>query len=95
MVWIAFALILALVGIFAYHYWRIRRERQTRLISFVALLREPVDLRPDIIGTDRREGLECRSGRRHIGRSRRIRGRGGADKHDRARGSNVPHQQPP
>jgi uncharacterized protein YegJ (DUF2314 family) len=46
MVWIAFALILANVGIFAYHYWRIRRERQTRLISFVALLREPATFDP-------------------------------------------------
>lgn len=41
MIWIAVAMILAVIGAFLYLVWRIRRQRQTRLISFVALVREP------------------------------------------------------
>jgi hypothetical protein len=49
MVWIAIALILALIGAFVYVSWRIRRRRRPRLISFVALVREPVVFDPAIL----------------------------------------------
>jgi uncharacterized protein YegJ (DUF2314 family) len=49
MMWIAFALILAAVGVFVYFYRRLRKQRQTRLISFVALLREPATFDPTIL----------------------------------------------
>jgi uncharacterized protein YegJ (DUF2314 family) len=47
MVWVAFAAVLALAG--GFFYWWIRRRRRSRLISFVALLREPVTFDPAVL----------------------------------------------
>ena len=46
--WIAVAVIGAL-GVCAVVYWRIRRRNQSRMIAFVALLREPAPLDPAVL----------------------------------------------
>ena len=51
MIWIAVAVILSLIGVFLYFVWRIRRQRQNRLISFVALVREPVNFDPPTLAS--------------------------------------------
>lgn len=43
MIWVVVGVILAIVAIGAVVYWRISRRKQSRLISFVALCREPVE----------------------------------------------------
>jgi len=48
MEWVAIGAVLALVGA-AFAYWRMRRRRRTRLIAFVALLREPVGFDPAVL----------------------------------------------
>src|SRR5205823_14376984 len=47
MLWVAGGLVLTLVGAFV--YWRLRRRRRYRLISFVALVREPVTFDPAVL----------------------------------------------
>jgi uncharacterized protein YegJ (DUF2314 family) len=47
MIWVAVGTFIALVG--AVVYWWIRRRRQPRLVSFVALLREPVSFDPAVL----------------------------------------------
>lgn len=47
MLWVAIGVVLTLAGAFV--YWRIRRRRRSRLISFVALLRAPVTFDPAIL----------------------------------------------
>ena len=47
MIWIVIGVILASVAAFV--YWRIRARRQHRLISFVALVREPVSFDPVVL----------------------------------------------
>ena len=59
MIWIAVGVILALIGAFAYFFWRLRKRRQTRLISFVALLREPVRIRSGGSGEPRGKGRDA------------------------------------
>ena len=51
MIWIAVGVILALIGMFVYFVWRIRRQRRLGLISFVALVREPVKFDPAILAS--------------------------------------------
>jgi uncharacterized protein YegJ (DUF2314 family) len=46
MIWVVIGLVLALVGAI---YWLMRRRRQPRLISFVALVREPVRFDPAVL----------------------------------------------
>ena len=47
MIWTLVGVIVVLAGAFA--YWRIRTRRRSRLIAFVALLREPVTFDPAIL----------------------------------------------
>src|SRR5262249_51733928 len=47
MEWVAVGVVVALIG--AVVYWRIRRRRRHRLISFVALLRETVEFDPAVL----------------------------------------------
>jgi len=47
MIWTAIGVILAAAVAFA--FWWIRRRRRPRLISFVALLREPVSFDPAVL----------------------------------------------
>jgi hypothetical protein len=49
MIWIEIGVILASVAAFV--YWRIRARRQPRLISFVALVREPVTIDPAVLAS--------------------------------------------
>jgi uncharacterized protein YegJ (DUF2314 family) len=49
MIWIGLAVAGALAGGFV--YWRIRKRRQSRLISFVALLNEPVTFDPAVLAS--------------------------------------------
>jgi uncharacterized protein YegJ (DUF2314 family) len=51
MIWIAVGVIVPLIGAFIYLFWRIRKQRQTRLISFVALVREPVEFDAAILAS--------------------------------------------
>jgi hypothetical protein len=46
--WIAVGVIVPLV-LGAVLYWRIRRRRRSRMIAFVALLREPAPLDPAVL----------------------------------------------
>jgi uncharacterized protein YegJ (DUF2314 family) len=48
-IWIAVGVILALIGAFVTLSWRIRKRRRIRFISFVALVREPVDFDPAVL----------------------------------------------
>jgi uncharacterized protein YegJ (DUF2314 family) len=48
MKWVAMGVILTLFA-GAFLYWRIRRRRRSRLISFVALVREPVTFDPAVL----------------------------------------------
>ena len=47
MIWIVIGIILLAVGAFV--LWRLRRRRRSRLISFVALVREPVSFDPAVL----------------------------------------------
>jgi uncharacterized protein YegJ (DUF2314 family) len=47
MIWVAIAVVLALAGAFV--YWWIRRRNRYRLISFVALVRDPVTFDPAVL----------------------------------------------
>ncbi len=51
MIGIAVGVILALIAAFVYLIWRIRKKRQTRLISLLALVREPVAFDPAILAS--------------------------------------------
>ena len=49
MTWIILGVIVVLAA--AVVYWRIRRQRRTRLISFVALVKEPVTFDPAVLAS--------------------------------------------
>ncbi len=49
MIWIILGVIVVLAAAVA--YWRIRRRRRTRLISFVALVKEPVTFDPAVLAS--------------------------------------------
>lgn len=49
MTWIILGVIVVLAAAVA--YWRIRRRRRTRLISFVALVKEPVTFDPAVLAS--------------------------------------------
>lgn len=49
MIWLALAVLIALAGGAAYLFWRRRQRQQTRLVSFVALLREPRPVDPAVL----------------------------------------------
>jgi len=49
MIWLAIGVILTLAAVFI--FWRIRRRNRHRLISFVALVREPVTFDPAVLAS--------------------------------------------
>lgn len=49
MIWIVVSAIVALLIVGTVVYWRIRQRKQTRLISFVALVKEPVEFDPPVL----------------------------------------------